>query len=370
MNKTDKGGSGERKPAGIKDIAAALGISIGTVDRALHNRAGVNPGTHARVHKMAEKLGYRPNLAARQLKLNRQLRIAVHMPREISFFFRPLLEGVRSAAAAYGPGIQLEVATYPRLNHGDVALLRGAVKQQFDGFLITPGDPSTVQSLIAEITARGAPVVCIASDAPRSARLASFTVDAYTSGAIAAELLGRALPSGGTVAAITGELSTLDHADKLRGFAASLATIAPQLSLLPAVESHEDPKQAYSRTVALLARRPRPAGLYITTANSVTIFKALEEHRLLGKIQVVATDLFPQLVPILESGHLLATIFQRPHTQARAAFECLARYLLEGVRPPPVTRFAPHIVLRSNLPLFLDHITSLEFPDASLSDEG
>ncbi len=362
--------SNEHKPAGIKDIAAALGVSIGTVDRALHNRAGVNPGTHARVHKMAEKLGYRPNLAARQLKLNRQLRIAVHMPREISFFFRPLLDGIRSAAASFGPGLQLEVATYPRLNHGDVALLRSAMRQKFDGFLITPGDPSTVQPLIAEIAAKGTPVVCVASDAPRSARLASFTVDAYTSGAIAAELLGRALPAGGSVAAITGELSTLDHADKLRGFAAGLATIAPQLSLLPAVESHEDPKQAYSRTVALLARRPRPAGLYVTTANSVTIFKALQEHRLLGKIQVVATDLFPQLVPIMENGHLLATIFQRPQTQARAALQALAQYLLEGVQPPAVTRFAPHIVLRSNLPLFLDHIASLEAQGAVLADES
>ena len=360
----------EHKPAGIKDIAAALGVSIGTVDRALHNRAGVNSRTHERVHKMAEKLGYRPNLAARQLKLNRQLRIAVQLPREISFFFRPLLDSVRSAAAAFGSGIQLKVATYPRLNHGDVALLRSTMNQKFDGYLITPGDPSTVQSLIAEIAGNGVPVVCVATDAPRSARLASFTVDAYTSGAIAAELLGRALPAGGFVAAITGELSTLDHADKLRGFAAGLATIAPQLSLLPTVESHEDPRQAYSRTVALLARRPRPAGLYITTANSVTIFKALEEHRLLGKIHVVATDLFPQLVPILESGSLLATIFQRPHTQGRAAFQSLAHYLLDGVQPPPITRFAPHIVLRSNFPLFLDQIAGFEKPGSPMSDEG
>jgi len=34
--------------AGIKDIARALGISIGTVDRALHGRAGVSKTTQAR----------------------------------------------------------------------------------------------------------------------------------------------------------------------------------------------------------------------------------------------------------------------------------------------------------------------------------
>ena len=43
-----------RKPAGIKDIAQALGVSIGTVDRALHGRPGINPSTQKRVLKMAQ----------------------------------------------------------------------------------------------------------------------------------------------------------------------------------------------------------------------------------------------------------------------------------------------------------------------------
>ncbi|HLY64073.1 MAG TPA: helix-turn-helix domain-containing protein, partial [Chloroflexota bacterium] len=56
-------------PAGIKEIAKALGISIGTVDRALHGRAGISPQTRAKVLRMADKLNYRPNIAARSLKL-------------------------------------------------------------------------------------------------------------------------------------------------------------------------------------------------------------------------------------------------------------------------------------------------------------
>lgn len=44
-------------PVGIKDIARALGVSTGTVDRALHAKRGVNPMTRARVLNMAESLG-------------------------------------------------------------------------------------------------------------------------------------------------------------------------------------------------------------------------------------------------------------------------------------------------------------------------
>jgi LacI family transcriptional regulator, galactose operon repressor len=60
---------------GIKDIARALGISTGTVDRALDAKPGVNPATRARVLSMAAELGYRPNLAARYLKSRKQLRV-------------------------------------------------------------------------------------------------------------------------------------------------------------------------------------------------------------------------------------------------------------------------------------------------------
>ena len=46
--------SRDGRPVGIKDIARALGISIGTVDRAIHGRGGINAITKERVLKMAQ----------------------------------------------------------------------------------------------------------------------------------------------------------------------------------------------------------------------------------------------------------------------------------------------------------------------------
>ena len=60
------------KAAGIKELAATVGVSIGTVDRALHARPGISEATHARIMKAAAALGYIPNLVARHLKLGRQ----------------------------------------------------------------------------------------------------------------------------------------------------------------------------------------------------------------------------------------------------------------------------------------------------------
>ena len=347
--------------AGIKEIATRLGISIGTVDRALHARPGISPKTRAKVLKLAEELNYKPNVAARSLKLNRRLRIAVHLPHRIASFFDPLREGIRAAAvASAGVTVELEFRTYPYIGMGDVELLEADMGRGFDGIILTPGDPARFDPLIRRITAQGTPVVCVASDAPRSGRLASVTVDAAVSGGIAAELFSRALRKPGSVATITGDLSTLDHAEKLRGFAAALATMAPHLSLLPVIETHDRPRDAARATQALLGHKPRPAGIYISTANSLPVLRALQEKNALEQVQVIATDLFPELIGFLESGKILATLYQRPSTQGKAAFEALIRYLLDGVVPETVTRFAPHIILRSNLSLFADRAAFMQ----------
>ena len=345
------------KPPSIKDIARALDISIGTVDRALHGRTDVSPSTRARVLKKAEQLGYRPNFAARSLKLNRSLRIGVYFPREIASFFDALRAGVRAAASAStGVNIELFFRTFPRLDEGDVELLTTDAGEKFDGILVAPGNPGHIGPTLTAIARRGVVVVCVASDAPRSERLASVAADAHASGAIAAELFSRTIQKPGSLATITGDLTTLDHAEKLRGFAANLAVFAPHLSLLPAIESHEQPEMAYRQAIELLSRKPHPLGIYLSTANSIPVIRALEEKNLLGEIQVIATDLFPELIPYIESGKILATLYQRPFTQGKTAFELLVRYLIDGITPEPFTRLAPHIILRSNLALFANYL--------------
>jgi len=346
------------KAAGIRDIADALGTSIGTVDRALHGRSGVSARTKARVLRMAEQLGYKPNIAARSLKLNRKIRVAAVLPREIAAFFDPLREGILSAAEeAIGMHVTLDFIDFPRLGSGDLKALESAAASHYDGILFTPGRPSELASVMRRIVGQNIPMLCVAGDVPDSGRIASVTVDAYTSGGLAAELLSHKLQTPSRVATITGELAIFDHAEKLRGFAAGLAVLAPHLTLLPVVETHDNPEDAYRKSAALLKSKTRPDAIYISTANSLPVFRALEEQKLLGQVQVVTTDLFHELVPLLESGRVLATLYQRPEAQGKMAFETLMGYLMDKDKPAKTHRFAPHIILRSNLPLFVNRLT-------------
>ncbi len=344
---------GPKQPVGIKDIAQALGISIGTVDRALHGRPGINPLTRTRVLNMVQTLGYRPNVAARFLKLRRKLRIAVHLPREIAAFFDGVAEGIREAAAPFHSNVELEFRRHRRLGEGDVELFRRALDEQTNGIILSPGHPNELKPWIRKAARSHMPVVCVATDAPKTERLTAISTDPYTSGAMVAELFLRTVQKPGSVLVVTGDLSTNDHAEKLRGFQEFLAT-GDHLSLRAVIQAHDDPEEAYRNVSNHLARVPDSRALYVSTANSLPVIRAIKEAKLLGEMTLMTTDLFPELIPLIRTGKVLGTVYQRPQTQGRLAFQALYRFLVEGSCPATRLRLTPHIILRSNLDLFLE----------------
>jgi len=348
-----------QKRAGIKQIADALGISIGTVDRALHGREGVSAQTRERVLKMARKLNYSPNLAARNLKLNRHFRIGIFLPEQIACFFDPLREGIRTAADVSAGGMmEISFHSYPRLREGDVAAMEAHTWREFDGLILAPGDSPQLSAICQAAEQEKKSLVFVSTDAERLHSLSSIAVEASVSGAIAAELLGQIIPERKPVVVITGDLKIEDHAEKLRGFAAALAQLSPHLSLLPAIESHESTQHAYETTLELLRSHSDLGGIYVSTANSAPVMQALNESGHVGKVKVVATDLFPEMLGWIEAGQIFATLHQRPFTQGRIAFEAISRYLMGDVQPARRVRLAPHIVLRSNVALFRDSVIS------------
>jgi LacI family transcriptional regulator len=346
------------RPAGIRDIAEALGVSIGTVDRALHNRPRINPETRERVLKQAAALGYQPNLAARYLSSGRHRRIAVCLPRDVASFFDLVRDGIRDAARPFEPGVQVVYEPYPRLGVGEVEAMKRVLAHDIDGLLIAPGRPDELAPLIRTAARRNIPVVCVSTDAPGTERIAAVSVDPVTSGALVAELMGRFLHGEGKVAVVSGLLSTIDHAGKLEGFRQTLAEMWPQLEVAAVIEAHDDEAEAYEKCRKVLTRNADLTGVYVSTANSLPVMRAIRDRRRAGQITVITTDLFPSLVPFIESGEIAATIHQRAWTQGRIAFQMLYRLLAEHIAPQPHVQLSPNIVMKTNVRLFVERLRS------------
>jgi DNA-binding LacI/PurR family transcriptional regulator len=92
---------------GIRELARHLDISIGTVSRALNDRADVNPLTRQRVREAAAKLGYSPNQSGRSLRRGRTDLVAMIVPSGsdntlINTVFISVLDGLKRRLGEYG----------------------------------------------------------------------------------------------------------------------------------------------------------------------------------------------------------------------------------------------------------------------------
>ncbi len=347
------------KPPGIKDIAAALGVSIGTVDRALHQRPGINAMTRAKVLKMAQTLGYQPNVAARNLKLNRKLPVSVHLPMQIASFFGAIRAGIQEGAAPFRSTVDLQFHNYPRLGEHDVELLERALEGKTSGIILAPGHPADLRQLIRKAARNNVPVVCVATDAPGTERLCAVSCDAAASGAMAAELLTRFVQKSSMAVIATGDLKATDHAEKVTAFSNWLQHSASPLRLAETLEMHDDPKLAYALMKTTLkqhanSKTNKLKAVYVSTANSIPVLRAISDAGLNREITVITTDLFRELGPFIRDGSVAATIYQRPKAQGRLAFQSLHQFLVEGTCPPAQHRLPPHIVLQSNLDHFIE----------------
>jgi len=344
-----------KEPTKLLDIAKALGTSIGTVHRALHNNPGVSPSTKAKVLETARTLGYKPNLAARFLSSKRTLRVSVHTLKGTTSFWDEVRAGIREEAASNPlENVELEFRTYPQLGVGEEEAFRAALRKKVDGIIVFPSNPEALQPWFQRASRARIPVVCVATDAPDSGRQGIVAIDTLVSGSIAADLMGRFLIGReGAVAITVFDMAITEHAEKYAAFEATLRSLYSNLQILPPIEDHGRAEEAYRKSRKLFEECPNLAGVYVTTEASIPVLKAARDTNLLPGLTIITTDLFPDLVPQIRSGAVAATIYQRPRAQGEMAFRMLHRFLVERSSSPDQLALAPHLVMRGNLDFFL-----------------
>lgn len=336
------------------DIAQALGISTGTVHRALHGHDGVSPATKARVLHMAKMMRYKPNLAARYLSTKRNLRVSVNTLQGTTSFWDEVRKGISESARALPlQNVEIEFRTYPRLGEGENEAFEAALSAGVDGIISFPSRPESLYAPLKRASQGGIPVVCVATDAPNTARLAVVSIDTKASGSLAADLMGRFMKGQGKVAATMSAMAIVEHAEKFRAFENTLGRFFPEVKVLEPIEDHDVESEAYQKCRRLLNQHPDLEGIYVTTEASIPVLNAARDAGVLERITMITTDLFPALVAEIRANVVAATIYQRPRTQGRMAFQILHEFLVEGECPEMQVTLAPHLVMRGNLDFFL-----------------
>ncbi len=345
------------KRIGVREIASAAGVSIGTVDRALNGRKEVNAQTRDRVLEIARKLGYEPNAAARALSGRRPaVRIGVCIPKEIQCFYAPLWQGIEDEVRRFRhAGVEIDYRPVKSLQSDQRRTLRKMLDSGLNGLIVTPGEPAAIAPIIDEAEGeRGVRVICVATDDSQSKRSSAVSVEPRMNGMLAADLMANFLPPCSRVAVLTGMLTTEDHARKIEGFSQVFPSSCTGGEIVKVIEGHDDYDETLRKCRDLLRRQPAISGFYVSTANSIPLCRALVELRLAGKLKVVATDLFPEVAQFIRNGTVAAVIHQRPYRQGQIAARLLLDHFLNSQPLPKAQYLNPAIVMRSNLPLFAE----------------
>ena len=93
----------------IRDVAAAAGVSYQTVSRVLNDSPRVNPGTRQQVLDAIERLGYRPNRAARALGSGQSSSVTVVVANTTLYGYASTLQGIEEAARSAGLAVGVRV---------------------------------------------------------------------------------------------------------------------------------------------------------------------------------------------------------------------------------------------------------------------
>jgi LacI family transcriptional regulator len=169
------------RSAGVKDVAAAAGVSLGTVSNVLNRPERVSEGTRLRVEEAMRTLGFVRNESARQLRAGHSSSLAYVMLDATNPFFTDVAQGIEQAAEQRD--LSLFLCNSDNRADRERAYLRRLQQQRVLGVLITPVDPS--DPALDEVAEQGTPLV-IVDRAGNTREHCSVAVDDVLGGRLAA----------------------------------------------------------------------------------------------------------------------------------------------------------------------------------------
>ena len=314
--------------ATIKEIAERAGVSIGTVDRGLHDRGRVSTETRETILRLVKEMDYKPNSVAQGLAIMRKkLKFSFFIidPLYHPFFENVLKGALRKAEELRQYGIEVEIHKI-----GAYAVDEIPAVVQTDGIAMLP--LPQLEPIRQWAKENAIPIVYYNIPTEDDSGLAYVGCDYEQAGRIAAGLCAITNNGRGTVAVLSeGGSSVISYRDRAKGFLQELKTRYPSIRLADCyVDIYSD-----LNTVAekMLSEHPNLDTVYLINPGDYSVCRTIHNYSHNPHIKIITNDLTEQQRPMVESGLITATICQEPEKQGSEPLEILFQYLANGKLP-------------------------------------
>ena len=308
------------RPFTIKDVAREAGVSIGTVDRVLHNRGRVSDINQKAVTAAVKKLNYSPSQIARAL-VNRKsnLRIGITYPRVDSDFWSEILVGIEAAKNKLLPfGVELVIdhtETYDV--HDQIASIDRLIGLGVSGLVFTSVDDSSADQLERHIP-EDIPYATVVNPAASVSRCAfHLGPDDFLLGTLAARLIALFCGERCNLVVLAPNYKFNGTQRRIAGVFSKLNQDLPGLNLLKVIPvsgvTDEDIRaRLYSATLETMHAYPSLDALYVSNGFFDQAAFAIRDAFPGAKVKVFGHEYTAALPELIAQGIVGATIYQKP----------------------------------------------------------
>lgn len=339
------------------DIAKLADVSIGTVDRVLHNRGRVAEKTKGKVLKIAADLGYKPNIFASALAATRtSKKIFTILPKPgidpywdlVHFGFEKAREQLSSS------NISFETYFFDLFDPEDFEEKIDEIVERPDGIVVAPIFLSKNTKMMQRFAELKVPYVTVNTlIGSESNYLLSYVgPDSFQSGKLAGRLLAIHCSPKDKVMMIPLEkdFKNAHHMlEKERGFREAFAAIAPRVDVVTCeFEDYDDPEKLGAFLANNLNQLEGLSGIY-TSASRISMIAAYFKKSGIDHVKLVGYDSLPENLHYLQTGQIDYLINQNPSLMGYLGTMNICNYLIYKIKPIKLQYLPLDVLLPENI---------------------
>lgn len=342
---------------GVKDIAAAAGVSIGTVDRVLNNRGRVKKETAEKIMAIISEMGYKPNVYARSLSSKKTTRIAIVIPDSSDnnpYWKKPVFGIEKASEELAGFNIEIVYEYFDASNEKSfMDVLKRICEEKLDGIVLNPVFKSASLHFISIFNTQNIPYVLIDINIKGVGKLAFFGQNAEQSGLVAAKLMKSSLVKSSNILIVKQSKNKVfsQHIEsRVDGFLKFFKNYQDEFGAsinIIEIDLNDDSEPDYSIAKAF-SEFGSFHGIFIPNSR---VYKAADFLLKNGKKDIVTIgyDLIEQNIRHLELGTISYLINQKPEEQAYNSIMALFGHLISKNEVEKTTYSPIDIIIKENI---------------------
>jgi len=341
---------------GIKDVAKQANVSIGTVDRVLHNRVEVSKTTREQVLKIINELGYTPNLLAKSLASKIKYSIAVLIPDSSNnAYWEKPLEGIKAAAREIRKfNFELQIATFDYSNENSfIQKAAEILESNPSGFIFAPVFYDSSLKVIEKCDQLAIPYVFFDVFIENCKNLAYFGQNSVQSGYLAASLMSYGLAKEINHIYIVKPLNPSAPVYHLslreKGFSAFFANELNQQTILHSIDIDiSSPSILEESLNRVFSSDQKPSGLFVANSRVHLVAMYFEKNNIKDVI-LIGYDLLQENIEFIEKGIVQFLICQKPEEQGYKGVFSLFNHLFLKKLVDKVNYSPIDIIMKENI---------------------